>query len=245
MRTEPGSIHTPRRAVPSGALPCPAERRQPVREDAGRRWGGRRAVFRPLLRRAAYACGKGVILRCKAVQHAKNRADVRETEGTGKSGYRGEAVRTIILGAVRARTVCVWGDCRCAGRMHGKAQAGRQGAGSMDGQGQQVGMVHFLFGRALRKAAVRHSRAKARRPCPQAMRAASKIPKRAYKTESGALPRRQGPGWKAGAFCVWAVRRARASARGGLVPAAAHRKPVRPGGYVPLCGLAGKRCEAK
>ena len=75
----------------------------------------------------------------------------------------------------------------------------------MDGQGQQVGMGHFLFGRALRKAAVRHSRAKARRPRPQAMQAASKTPKRAYKTESGALPHRQGPGWKAGAFFIWAV----------------------------------------
>nr|DAD89277.1 MAG TPA: hypothetical protein [Myoviridae sp. ctTOm1] len=29
-----------------------------------------------------------------------------------------------------------------------------------------------------------------------------------YKTGSGALPHRQGPGWKAGAFCVWVVRRA-------------------------------------
>ena len=87
----------------------------------------------------------------------------------------------------------------------------------MDGQGQQVGMVHFLFGRALRKAAVRHSWAKARRPRPQAMQAASKTPKRAYKTESGALPRRQGPGWKAGAFCVWAMRRAWAFAQGGSV----------------------------
>ena len=110
--------------------------------------------------------------------------------------------------------------------MHGKAQAGRRDAGSMDGQGQQVGMVHFLFGRALRKAAVRHSWAKARRPRPQAMQAASKTPKRVYKTESGALPRRQGPGWKAGAFCVWDMRRAWAFAQGGLVPAAAHRKPV-------------------
>ena len=102
--------------------------------------GGRRAVFRPLLRRAAYACGKGVILRCKAVQHAKNRADVRKTEGTGKSGYRGEAVRTVILGAVRGHAARVCGDCRYAGRMYRKAQAGRQGAGSMDGQGWKAGL---------------------------------------------------------------------------------------------------------
>ena len=161
MRTEPGSIHMPRRARASGALPCPAERCRPVREDAGRRW-------RAAERLSALFCAvrfmqtrESVILRYKAAQHTKNRADVRKTEGTGKSRYSGEAVRTIILGAVRARTACVCWDCRCAGRMRRKAQAGRRGEGSMDGQGQQVGMVHFLFGRALRKAAVRQKRAAA------------------------------------------------------------------------------------
>ena len=83
-------------------------------------------------------------MRYKAAQHAKNRADVRKTEGREKSGYRGEAVRTIILGAVRARTACVCWDCRCAGRMHGKAQAGRRGEGTVDGQGWKAGA--FAFG---------------------------------------------------------------------------------------------------
>lgn len=112
-------------------------------------------------------------MRCKAVQHAKNRADVRKTEGREKSGYRSEAVRTVILGAVRGHAARVCGDCRCAGRMYRKAQAGRQGAGTVDGQG-----------------------------------------------------------WKAGAFCVWAVRRVPGfrAGRGGAPEAGAAGR---------VCALAG------
>lgn len=86
MHTEPGSIHMPRKARASGALPCPAERCRPVREDAGRRW-------RVAERLSALFCAvrlmqmrESVILRYKAAQHTKNRADVRKTEGTGKAG---------------------------------------------------------------------------------------------------------------------------------------------------------------
>ena len=52
-------------------------------------------------------------MRYKAAQHAKNRADVRKTEGREKSGYRGEAVRTIILGAVQAYSLHVRGLPLC------------------------------------------------------------------------------------------------------------------------------------
>lgn len=121
-------------------------------------------------------------MRCKAVQHAKNRADVRKTEGTGKNEYRSEAVRTVILGAVRAMQPA------CAGT-----------------------------------AAVRAGCTGRRRP------------------EGRVRASWMGRAGRPGLFAFGLCGGCRVSARGG----AALRKPVRPGGYVPLQGLAGRTCKAK
>ena len=141
MRTEPESTCTgPGGPQPSGALPCPVERQRFVREDAGRR-----CVTAARLS-ALFCIGRfmqmreSIILRYKAAQHTKNRADVRKTEGTGKSRYRGEAARTIILGAVQACSLRVRGLPLCgpdardgAGRKAGCGQYGRAGLEGRNG----------------------------------------------------------------------------------------------------------------
>ena len=114
MRTEPESACTgPGGPQPSGALPCPVERQRFVREDAGRRCvtAARLSALFCIVR--FMQMRESIILRYKAAQHTKNRADVRKTEGTGKSRYRGEAARTIFLGAVQAYSLRVRGLPLC------------------------------------------------------------------------------------------------------------------------------------